>query len=68
MKRVYALNKQETPYIIFGCLAAIVSGAVQPVSSIILAKAISVKDILFVVLNKLYYFFKKFLMLGILIL
>jgi ATP-binding cassette subfamily B (MDR/TAP) protein 1 len=42
MLRVFALNAPEWLFILIGCIASIVSGAVQPAFSIILSKAIAV--------------------------
>jgi ATP-binding cassette subfamily B (MDR/TAP) protein 1 len=43
MLRVFALNAPEWLFIIFGCIASVVSGAVQPAFSIILSKAVAVR-------------------------
>lgn len=40
--RVFALNKPEWHYIAIGCVFSLLSGAVQPAFSIILAKAVGV--------------------------
>lgn len=42
MARVFGLNKPEWHFILIGCIFAIISGAVQPAFSIILAKAVGV--------------------------
>nr|UOU03319.1 ATP-binding cassette subfamily B1-1 [Brachionus rubens] len=42
MLKVFALNKPEWYFILFGCLASIVSGAIQPAFSIVFSKAIAV--------------------------
>lgn len=41
--RVFGLNKPEWHYIAIGCVFALISGAVQPAFSIILAKAVGVR-------------------------
>jgi hypothetical protein len=42
MSKVFALNKPEFVYIIFGCLACVVSGGVQPAFAIVFSKATAV--------------------------
>ncbi len=42
LKKVLALNKPELSYIIVGCLASVVSGAVQPAYAVMLSKATGV--------------------------
>ncbi|CAF0950412.1 unnamed protein product [Brachionus calyciflorus] len=42
MLRVFALNKPEWFFILVGCLASLISGAVQPAFSIVFSKAIAV--------------------------
>lgn len=43
MKRVFMMNSPEWFYIVGGCIASILSGAVQPAFSIILSKAVGVR-------------------------
>jgi len=42
LKKVLALNRPELSYIIVGCIASVVSGAVQPAYAVILSKATGV--------------------------
>lgn len=42
MLKVLALNKPEWFFIVVGCLASIISGAVQPAFSVIFSKVLSV--------------------------
>lgn len=44
--RVFGLNKPEIHYIVIGCVFSLISGAVQPAFSILLAKAVGVSFIL----------------------
>lgn len=41
-RRVFGLNKPEWHYIVIGCVFSLISGAVQPIFSIILSKAVGV--------------------------
>ncbi len=41
--KVIALNKPEWYFILFGCIGAIVTGAIQPVFSIVFSKLVSVR-------------------------
>ena len=42
MLKVLAMNKPEWYFIIIGCFASLISGAVQPAFSIVFSKAIAV--------------------------
>lgn len=42
MARVFKMNQPEWMFIVLGCLAAILSGGVQPAFGVILSKAIGV--------------------------
>lgn len=42
MGRLFMLNKPEWGFIIIGCIASIISGAVQPAFSIVFSKVIAV--------------------------
>lgn len=54
--RVFSLNKPEWHLIAIGCIFSLISGAVQPAFSIILAKAVGV-----CISNKLLYLKKYFI-------
>ena len=43
MLKVLALNKPEWYFIVIGCIASLISGAVQPAFSIVFSKAIYVR-------------------------
>ena len=42
MARILQLSKPELSYIIFGCLASLVSGGVNPAFAIVFSKVINV--------------------------
>ena len=45
LSRVFLMNKPEWLYIFIGCVFAVVTGAVQPVSSLLLSKLVAVRII-----------------------
>ena len=45
--KVMALNKPEWYFILFGCIGALVTGAIQPVFSIVFSKLVSVSKIIY---------------------
>ena len=40
MSRILALNKNEVGYLIIGCIAAAINGAVQPIFSILFSEMV----------------------------
>ena len=42
LSRVFLMNKPEWLYIFIGCVFSVVTGAVQPVSSLLLSKLVAV--------------------------
>jgi hypothetical protein len=40
-KRLFALNSKEWPYLVVGCIAAGINGAVQPVFSILFSEMVA---------------------------
>lgn len=48
LSRVFLMNKPEWLYIFVGCFFSVVTGAVQPVSSILLSKLVAVRILLLI--------------------
>ena len=43
MSRVFLMNKPEWLYIFIGCVFAVITGGMQPVSSVLLSKLVGVR-------------------------